>query len=462
MGALRRWAAPVAVVLAVGMTAPEAHADADEEAKAEAKEHFTKGIEFFNNGEYGAALAEFFWANEIAPHFMVLYNIARCYARLNKHIEAKGYFEQYLKEGGDQIPTKRLQEVAEEMAALEKIIAYLDVTTGDVKGATIKIGDKVVGQTPLEKAVAVEPGPITVGAEADGYRSESKDIVVPAGKTLKVEFVLVWVVKWGNIEVTTEAPKGVVFMDGKEMGPAPWSGKVKAGTHSVEIKAPGYKKAVKEVVVEEDDNRTIDVTPEIEGEPARLTVEANVDGAEVFIEGIRMGSIPLKPLDLPPGPTHLSVKADGYMTFEGDIQLTTGKPTKAIVKLVREGAGVAPVWFWTMASVAVASAIGGTITGVLALQKSDEYASFLSDVQDGTSTCHTLVTCQDEREKIRDAGKTLQLTTDILWGVTAAFGATALVLAFFTRFKPPESKLEVAFAPVMAPDLKGFSMTATF
>lgn len=461
MRALTRWASALAVALAVSLSAPPASAE-DDDATKEAKEHFTKGVEFFNAGEFGAALGEFFYAYNVAPHYMVLYNIARCYARLNKHIEAKGYFEQYLEEGGDKIGKKRLKEVAEEMAALEKIIAYLDVKTGDVKGVTIKVGNKVAGQTPLEEPVAVEPGPVTVSAEADGYRPESKDIVVPAGKTIDVDFELVWIVKWGNIEVVTEAPKSVVYLDGKEMGPAPWSGKVKAGPHTIEIKAPGYEKAVKEVVVEEDDDRIIDVTPELEGEPARLTLEANVEGAEVFVEGIKMGTIPIKPLDLPPGPTRVSVQADGYIAFEGDIQLTTGKPTKAIVKLQREGAGVAPVWFWTMASVAVASAIGATVTGVLALQKQDEYDSFLRDVEGGTSTCYSVVTCQDERKKIQDAGKTLQLATDILWGATAAFGATALVLAFFTRFKPPESKIEVAFEPVLSPEYQGLSMTATF
>jgi hypothetical protein len=393
---------------------------------------------------------------------MVLYNIARCYARLNKHIEAQRYFEQYLAEGGDKIGKKRLKEVAEEMAALEKIIAYLDISTGDVKGATIKVGDKVAGVTPLPEPVPVEPGPVTVSAEADGYRAESKDIVVPAGKTIDVEFDLVWIVKWGHIEVVTEAPKGVVYLDGKEMGPAPWKGKVRAGSHTVEVRAPGYKKGVKEVVVEEDDDRTIEVKPEIMGEPARLTVEANVDGAEVFVEGNKMGSIPLKSLDLPPGPTHVMVAADGYIAFEGDITLTTGKPTKAVVKLVREGAGVAPAWFWTMASVAAAAAIGGTITGVLVLQKQDEYDAFLRDVRNNESECRTLVACQDEKKKLENAGKRLQIATDVLWGATAAFGATALVLAFFTRFKPPESKLELAFEPVLAPEYQGLSLTTTF
>lgn len=445
--ALLAWAAPVSAV--------------DDDAKQEAKERFSKGVEFFNAGEYGAALAEFHWAYEVSPHYMVLYNIARCYARLNKHIEAMKYFNQYLEEGGSKIGKKRLKEVEAEMDALVKIVAYLDVTTGDVKGATVKVGDKVVGHTPLAEPVAVEPGPVTVSVDADGYRSESKDIVVPAGKTLPVSFELVWIVKFGTIEVTSEAPKSVVYMDGKEMGKAPWKGDVKTGTHLFEVKAEGYDTASREVVVEEDEQRTIDVSPTLVGEPARLVLDANVDGAEVYVEGIKMGTIPIKPLDLPPGPAHVIVKAQGYIPFEGDIQLTTGEPVSAEVKLVNEKTGVHPAWFWTTASLAVAAGIGAGISGIFALQKQDEYDTFLKDTAAGIEAGSEADLVAREK-KLADEGKTLAITTDVLWGVTGAMGVTALTLAFFTRFRPPESRVKIALDPVITPQMAAVAMTGTF
>ncbi len=449
----------IALALLLGWAAPASAVD--DESKQEAKERFSKGVEFFNAGEYGAALAEFHWAYEVSPHYMVLYNIARCYARLNKHIEAMKYFNQYLDEGGSKITGKRLKEVEAEMAALVKIVAYLDITTGGVKGATIKVGDKVAGHTPLAEPVAVEPGPVTVSVDADGYRSESKEIVVPAGKTLPVAFELVWVVKFGTIEVTSEAPKSVVYMDGKEMGKAPWKGEVKTGTHLFEVKAPGYTAASREVVVEEDDERTIGMTPVLEGESARLVLDANVDGAEVFVEGIKMGAIPIKPLDLPPGPAHVIVKAEGYIAFEGDIQLTTGEPVSAQVKLVSEKTGVHPGWFWTMASMAVAAGIGAGVTGIFALQKQDEYDKFLKDTAAGVEAGSEADLVVREKS-LGDEGKTLAVTTDVLWGVTGALGVTALTLAFFTRFRPPESRVKIALEPVITPQMAAVAMSGTF
>jgi hypothetical protein len=457
----RRYARFVVLLVFAAATGWAPAAGGESDAKKEAKERFAKGVEFFNAGEYGAALAEFHWAYEVSPHYMVLYNIARCYARLNKHIEAKEYFEQYLEEGGKDIGKKRLKEVEEEMTALEKIIAYLDITTGDVKGATIKVGEKVVGHTPLAEPVAVEPGPVTVSVDADGYRSESKEIVVPAGKTLPVEFDLVWIVKFGTVEITTDAAAAVVYMDGNEMGKAPWKGEVKTGSHTFEIRAPGYDKAIKEVVIEEDDERTIHISAEIAGEPARLVLDANVDGAEVYVEGVKMGSIPIKPLDLPPGPAHVIVKAEGYITFEGDIQLTTGQPVHAEVRLAGEKKGVHPGWFWTTASLAVAAGIGAGITGIFALQKQDEYDKFLKDTRNGLEG-GTEAELKDKEERLGQEGRTLAITTDVLWGVTGALSATAIVLAFFTRFKPPESRVKIALDPVITPQMAAFAVTGTF
>ena len=51
---------------------------------------------------------------------------------------------------------------------------------------------------------------------------------------------------------------------------------------------------------------------------------------------------------------------------------------------------------------------------------------------------------------------------DLLWGATGAFGVTALVLAFFTRFRPPESKVRIALDPVVTTQMAAFTLHGTF
>ncbi|MBK7759787.1 MAG: TonB-dependent receptor plug domain-containing protein [Deltaproteobacteria bacterium] len=82
---------PVAL-LALLLAAPVALAA----PKDEARRHFNMGIEYIAAGDYERGIAEFKLANEILPHPVVLYNIARAYADIQDYENAILYFEQYL------------------------------------------------------------------------------------------------------------------------------------------------------------------------------------------------------------------------------------------------------------------------------------------------------------------------------------------------------------------------------
>ncbi|MFH1435817.1 MAG: PEGA domain-containing protein, partial [Pseudomonadota bacterium] len=417
---------------------------AGDEASKEAKQRFARGVEFFNNGEYAAALAEFHWAYEVSPHYMVLFNIGRCYAKIGKHIEAIDYFQEYLKEAGDNIPGKRKEEVRKELDALIKIIAYLDVEV-NVKGAEIMIAGKVAGTYPLEGKIKVEPGPHTVSVSAEGYKSTSKDIVVAGGATMTVDFELEEIVKWAKLIVASDVPGAVIVVDGKEKGKAPWEGMVKAGKVSVYIKARGYGKDVKEVVLEADEERLLTLNPPVTGKPAKLKIKANVEGAEVFIEGKKSGVIPIKALELPAGVVRVKVMAEGYAAWEGDLELAEGKPVTADVKLKSDRHKIHKAYFWGFFALGLAAAVAAGTTGYLALDKQDEYDGFLQGFEDGSIADNAAN--RKKFDDLADEGESLVLATDILWVATGTFAATAFVLAFVTKFKPPESRVKVSLGP---------------
>lgn len=81
-----------AALLALLLAAPAAWAA----PKDEARRHFNLGIEYIAAGDYERGIAEFKLANEILPHPVVLYNIARAYADIQDYDNAILYFEQYL------------------------------------------------------------------------------------------------------------------------------------------------------------------------------------------------------------------------------------------------------------------------------------------------------------------------------------------------------------------------------
>ncbi len=316
-----------------------------------------------------------------------------------------------------------------------------------LKGAEIMITGKVVGTYPLEQKVKVEPGPQTVSVSAEGYKSSSRDVVVASGATMTVDFELEEIVKWAKLRVESSVPGAVVVVDGKEKGKAPWEGTVKAGKVSAYIKAKGYKKDVKEVVLEADEERLLTLDPPVTGKPAKLMIKANIEGAEVFIEGKKTGVIPIKSLELPAGVVRVKVMAEGYAAWEGDLELAEGKPVTADVKLKSARNKIHKAYFWSFFALGLAAAVAAGTTGYFALDKQDEYDSFLNGFEDGTIADNAA-----NRKKFDDLGnegESLVLATDILWVATGTFAATAFVLAFFTKFKPPESKVKISLSPGM-------------
>ncbi|MBW2464667.1 MAG: tetratricopeptide repeat protein, partial [Deltaproteobacteria bacterium] len=73
---------------------PNAGRDANQDQDARA--HFRRAIERFNEENYDAALAEFQRAYAIDPANAILYNIARVYAGQGNAVEAARNYERYL------------------------------------------------------------------------------------------------------------------------------------------------------------------------------------------------------------------------------------------------------------------------------------------------------------------------------------------------------------------------------
>src|SRR5262252_9044635 len=110
----------LAIVLVVSAVAP---ADAKpkpkpEKPSAEQKEadrHFKSGVALFKEAKFAEALAEFERANEIAPHPLVLYNIAACHRELSHYAEAVKFYKRFLSEGEGKVPPARLHTAQTEL-----------------------------------------------------------------------------------------------------------------------------------------------------------------------------------------------------------------------------------------------------------------------------------------------------------------------------------------------------------
>lgn len=154
----------------------------------QARLHYERGMQLFNEDNYEAALNEFERAYEIAPSFRILYNMARIQRQQNNYAAALQNFQGFLTEGGAGIDEARRREVERDVELLRSRVATVDLKV-NVEGADLYVDDVPVcagvqgqrgciGKSPLSGPLLVNPGRRKISAVKAGY--------VTAASTVKV------------------------------------------------------------------------------------------------------------------------------------------------------------------------------------------------------------------------------------------------------------------------------------
>ncbi len=96
----------VACFLVFGSGPSVARAQSKDEV-AEARAHYKKGLDLYEDHAFDAALIEFQRAYDTAPSYKILYNLALVYLQLNDWAGSLRSFNRYLDDGGKKIDAKR-------------------------------------------------------------------------------------------------------------------------------------------------------------------------------------------------------------------------------------------------------------------------------------------------------------------------------------------------------------------
>ncbi len=128
---------------------------ADKSIDEQAKTAFDKGKELFHKKEYAEAAEAFSKAYNLKKTWKLLYNIGQSEASAKRHGLALEAFEQYLAEGGDDVPVEKRDYVISEVKRLREMVGSLDVHAPE--GALVIVDGVERGTAPLV-------GPLTVAA----------------------------------------------------------------------------------------------------------------------------------------------------------------------------------------------------------------------------------------------------------------------------------------------------------
>lgn len=207
-----------AVLLSTAVTGV---AHADDPARAAASAYYSKGLELANQGRYEAALDQFANAYTKSPHFAVLYNIGQAQIALGRPLEAIAALSKYLRDGAEQVPLSRREQVQAQVALLESRLSELTVTT-DTPGAVIRVDGHEVGTAPLFQPISLAAGSHTVTARLPNGAEVVRAVVMGEAERQKLD-----------LELAGAAPPQLP-------GPAPAPGLPVAALPALESSAPGH------------------------------------------------------------------------------------------------------------------------------------------------------------------------------------------------------------------------------
>ncbi|HEX2685266.1 MAG TPA: hypothetical protein VHN14_01545 [Kofleriaceae bacterium] len=154
----------------------------------EADRHFKSGVALYKDAKYDEALAEFERAYEIAPHPLVLYNIAGCHRELLHYAEAVTYYRRFLADGSGKVPAARLATAQTELDALLTLIGRVTVTITPSDGATLWVDGTPHDRSEMPLILA--PGDHRLIARATGRRDAERTVKLAAGDQLAIELPL--------------------------------------------------------------------------------------------------------------------------------------------------------------------------------------------------------------------------------------------------------------------------------
>jgi hypothetical protein len=167
--------------------AEPAHSEAGSDADTrEADRHFRTGVALFKGAKYADALAEFERAYAIAPHPLVLYNIAACHRKLSQFAEAATYYLRFLADGKASVPAAQLAAAQTELDAILARVARVAVTIVPPSDAAVLVVDGSALDHPTSPLI-LSPGEHRLVARVSGRRAAERAVTVAAGDRITVE-----------------------------------------------------------------------------------------------------------------------------------------------------------------------------------------------------------------------------------------------------------------------------------
>ena len=165
-------------------------------------------------------------------------------------------------------------------------------------------------------------GSHTYKVEAGGYISKSGSFTINNSDMTPINVSLVSAM--ATVSVTCPTPAVSLYVDKKSVGTIPWTGSLKEGMHLIEAKKEGYRSQQRTINLSQQ--QRLDVAfNELVAIQGNLSVNYKPFGADVYIDGNKVGQSPRVFNGLLVGDHKVEIKKDGYGTDSKTVNIMEGQ-----------------------------------------------------------------------------------------------------------------------------------------
>jgi hypothetical protein len=202
------------------------------------------------------------------------------------------------------------------------------------RGAEVFVDGAFAGYTPVD--FDTRPGRHNIEFRLDGYVEEARSVNLNPGETATISATLTAARRSGTATFRSDPNNATVFVDGVRLGTAPLNRvELDVGSHQVRFSLDGHSDTVFNFNVSLNQNTRVDGS--LRALSGSLIVQANVGGAQVFVNGNAAGTIPngtgrLTLSNLPAGVHQLTVVAPGFNTVVTDFRIEAGATSQVRIQ----------------------------------------------------------------------------------------------------------------------------------
>ena len=191
------------------------------------------------------------------------------------------------------------------------------------KNAVVTIdGNQQTVSTDGEYSAMLPYGSHTYKVEAGGYISKSGSFTISNSDMTPINVSLVSAL--ATVSVTCPTPAVSLYVDKKSVGMIPWTGSLKEGMHLIEAKKEGYRSQQRTINLSQQ--QKLDVAfNELAAIQGNLSVNYKPFGADVYVDGKKIGQSPRVFNGIMVGNHKVEIKKNGYGTDSKTVNILEGQ-----------------------------------------------------------------------------------------------------------------------------------------